>query len=76
MQEPNDEYERKRIRIVRTIGAGIMIATGLVWSAQGIGLPPSTPISGDPFWLVAGSLALAAGLYVGWLVYADTRRPS
>ncbi len=76
MQQPDDPEGRRRIRFARTFGCLILIATGLVWLAQGLGLPPKSPISGEPIWIVAGLVGIAAGAYIGWLVYADTRRPS
>ena len=72
MQQPEDPAARRQIRFVRTFGAAILIATGLVWVAQGIGLPPETPLSGDPLWIVAGLVAIVAGAFVAWLVFGPS----
>ena len=56
----------------RLVGAGVLIATGLVWVAQGTGLiRGSSFMTGDPFWAWLGGAAVVSGLVIGWL----SRRP-
>ena len=52
----------------RTIGAVLLIATGLVWIGQGTGLlKGGSFMVGDPFWAWLGVAAVLAGGFVGWL---------
>ena len=56
----------------RLVGAGVLIATGLVWVAQGTGLiRGGSFMTGDPFWAWLGGAAVVSGLVIGWL----SRRP-
>jgi hypothetical protein len=51
----------------RAIGGAVIIATGLVWMAQGSGLlQGSSFMVGDPLWLVLGIVAVAVGLGLMW----------
>ena len=49
---------------------GLMVLMGGVWTLQGIGLLPSSFMTGQTFWAVAGLLTLVAGAA---LCYAATR---
>jgi hypothetical protein len=52
----------------RTIGAVLLIATGLVWIGQGTGLlQGGSFMVGDPTWAWVGLACVAAGALVGWL---------
>ena len=51
----------------RLIGGGILVATGLVWLAQGTGLLPGSFMTGDPFWAWLGTAAVVVG--VGLIVW-------
>jgi predicted anti-sigma-YlaC factor YlaD len=52
----------------RTILAFILIAIGLVWIGQGIGLLKGTGFMvGDTKWALIGAIAAVAGLALGWL---------
>jgi hypothetical protein len=52
----------------RTILAVILVAIGLVWIGQGIGLLKGTGFMvGDPKWALIGAVAAIAGLALGWL---------
>jgi hypothetical protein len=52
----------------RLIGGGILIATGLVWVAQGTGLLPGSFMTGDPFWAWLGGAAVVVGVgLIAWV---------
>ena len=52
----------------RAILAIVLIAIGLVWVGQGIGLLKSTSFMvGDTKWAVIGALCVVAGIAIGWL---------
>ena len=52
----------------RTLGAVLLIATGLVWIGQGTGLlQGSSFMVGDQTWAWVGLGCVAAGVFVGWL---------
>jgi len=58
----------------RTIGAVLLIATGLVWIGQGIGLlRGSSFMVGDPTWAWVGLACVTAGIFVGWLAIRTPR---
>jgi hypothetical protein len=47
----------------RIIGGAIIIATGLVWAAQGGGLIKSrSQMTDDPLWIVLGFVAVVVGV--------------
>ncbi|WP_200837677.1 hypothetical protein [Ruania rhizosphaerae] len=48
----------------------IAVLIGAVWAGQGIGLLPGSSMTGDPTWLVIGSITLALGVV---LVVLSTR---
>jgi xanthosine utilization system XapX-like protein len=53
--------------VVRTrlIGGGILVATGLVWLAQGTGLiQSSSPMTGQPVWAVLGLVGVVVGVAI------------
>ncbi|HEY3163225.1 MAG TPA: hypothetical protein VGJ71_02640 [Candidatus Limnocylindrales bacterium] len=59
----------------RTIGAVLLIATGLVWIGQGTGLLKSSSfMTGDPFWAWLGAACVAGGLVVGFVALRAPRR--
>ena len=50
------------MRVSRLIIALVLVAIGLVWLGQGIGLVGGSAMSGSAFWAVVGALlVLAAG---------------
>ena len=52
----------------RAIGGAIIIATGLVWMAQGSGLLVGSGFMvGDPTWIVLGAIAVAIGIALMWV---------
>ena len=59
----------------RTIGAVLLIATGLVWIGQGTGfLRGSSFMVGDPAWAGIGLASVVSGVFIGWLALR-TRAP-
>ena len=51
----------------RTIAAIILIAAGLVWIGQGLGLIRSDSfMTDDARWAVIGAICVVAGLAIGW----------
>ena len=59
----------------RTLGAVLLIATGLVWIGQGTGLlRGGSFMVGDPTWAWIGLAAVAAGAFVGWLALRTPKR--
>lgn len=40
----------------------ILIAAGLVWTGQGIGVIPGSFMTGDPRWAAIGSICLIVGI--------------
>jgi len=59
----------------RTIGAIVLIATGLVWIGQGTGiLAGSGFMVGDARWAWIGLACLAGGVALGWFGLRTQRR--
>jgi hypothetical protein len=59
----------------RWIVAAVMIVTGLVWLAQGLGLlRGSSFMVDDPRWAVGGLALLAGGIVVGWTAVRSRRQ--
>ena len=54
---------RRQTRLPLVIGA-LLVAIGLVWIGQGLGLIPGSFMTGDPFWAAAGGMALVIGIVV------------
>jgi hypothetical protein len=51
----------------RTIAAIVLIAAGLVWIGQGLGLIRSGSfMTDDARWAVIGAICVVAGLAIGW----------
>ena len=50
----------------------VMVATGAVWTAQGLGYLEGSPMTDQSIWAILGPLV--AGLGVGLLVVAARRR--
>jgi hypothetical protein len=52
----------------RIVGGVILVATGLVWVGQGLGLLRSSSFMvGDPTWVVLGVVGAVLGAFVTWL---------
>jgi hypothetical protein len=70
MQDPSGlDGSDPRIRAVRKVGAILLIAAGIVWIGQGIGLIPGSFMTGDPFWIFMGIAAIVVGVLVAWLAF-------
>jgi len=54
---------RRQTRLPLVIGAPL-VAIGLVWIGQGLGLIPGSFMTGDPFWAAVGGMALVIGIVV------------
>lgn len=61
----------RSIRLRLLIGV-VLIAAGVVWIGQGLGIIPGSFMSGDPFWAAAGGVALVVGVV---LVVSALRTP-
>jgi hypothetical protein len=52
---------------VSLVIAAVVALTGLVWIAQGLGVPiGGSFMIGDPFWAVAGAVLVALAGVVAW----------
>lgn len=51
----------------------LLVAAGIVWIGQGLGVLPGGFMSGDPFWAAAGGVTLVIGAVL--VVRALRRRP-
>ena len=58
-------------RVVFVVGL-LLVAAGIVWIGQGLGVLPGSFMSGDPFWAAAGGVALVIGAVL--VVRARRRR--
>ena len=55
------------MRLMRNLLALIVLAIGLLWSLQGIGLVPGSFMTGQSQWLCIGLLTMLVGLVgLGW----------
>jgi hypothetical protein len=52
----------------------LLVAAGIVWIGQGLGVLPGSFMSGDPFWAAAGGVALVIGAVLA--VAGRRRQPS
>ena len=60
---------------MRALGVALgalMVITGAVWTAQGLGYLEGSPMTGQEIWAILGPLV--AGLGVGLVVVAARRR--
>jgi hypothetical protein len=47
----------------------LMVLMGIVWTLQGANILLGSPMTGDPFWLVAGIIVIVVGAapsFFGW----------
>ncbi|CAN7224240.1 hypothetical protein [Mesorhizobium sp. LjNodule214] len=55
------------MRLMRNLLALIVLAIGLMWSLQGIGLVPGSFMTGQSQWLYIGLVTMLVGLLgLGW----------
>jgi len=55
------------MRLMRNLLALIVLAIGLLWSLQGIGLVPGSFMTGQSQWLYIGLVTMLVGLLgLGW----------
>ena len=59
-------------RVIFLVGL-LLVAAGIVWIGQGLGVLPGSFMSGDPFWAAAGGVALVIGAVL--VMRARRRRP-
>lgn len=57
-------------RVVSLLVGVLLVATGLLWTLQGLGVVPGSVMTGVTLWAVIGPLVLLAGL---WLVLRSRR---
>ena len=50
------------MRYVLPVVGALLALSGAVWMFQGIGLLLGSPMTSQPFWAVAGALALVGGV--------------
>ncbi len=50
----------------RLVVAILLVAIGSVWIGQGLGYIPGSFMTGDPFWAVAGGVAVLFGVFLAW----------
>ena len=56
--------------------AGILIAAaGLIWALQGANILPGSFMTGDPFWLVVGTICILAGAAILYFVNRKAGAP-
>ena len=61
----------REARVTFLVGL-LLVAAGIVWIGQGLGVLPGSFMSGDPFWAAAGGVALVIGAVL--VVRARRRR--
>ena len=61
------------LRIILTIGGGLLTLMGVTWFLQGINVLPGSFMTGQIQWAVYGCIAAIVGLAV--IVVANRRRP-
>ncbi len=61
----------RQARVIFVVGL-LLVAAGIVWIGQGLGVLPGSFMSGDPFWAAAGGVALVIGAVL--VVRARRRR--
>ena len=58
------------MRLILLIAGGLLAIAGTIWALQGLNiLVSSSPMTGQPFWVVAGGITalVGIGLFVaGW----------
>ena len=62
------------MRRSRLVIAGVLLAVGLGWTAQGSGVIAGSAMSGNSFWAIVGVILLVGGVLIG--VREVMRRPS
>ena len=63
----------RQARVTFLVGL-LLVAAGIVWIGQGLGVLPGSFMSGDPFWAAAGGVALVIGAVL--VMRAWRRRPN
>jgi hypothetical protein len=52
------------MRMLTTIGGGLLVLTGTVWVLQGINVLPGSFMTGQTRWAVYGALFVVAGIFM------------
>ena len=58
--------------VVTLLGGIALIAVGLLWTLQGLGIVPGSVMTGVTLWAVIGPLVAAAG--IGLIIWSRRRR--
>lgn len=67
--------EPRRFPRVGLVIAVAVALTGVVWIAQGLGVPiGGSFMVGDPFWAIAGAVLVALAAVIAWRVRRAERR--
>jgi hypothetical protein len=59
------------MKIAMNVFGFLLAAAGLVWALQGADILPGSFMTGDPFWLVVGTICLLVG--AGLLYFANRK---
>ena len=61
-------------RVVGLVAAGIMIALGGLWTAQGLGYVEGSSMSGEDTWAIIGPIIAGLGVALAIVVVQNSRR--
>lgn len=59
--------------VMSLLGGVLLIAVGLLWTLQGLGVLPGSVMTGVTLWAVIGPLVVVGGI---WLILWSRRRRS
>jgi hypothetical protein len=59
------------MKIALNVFGILLAAAGLIWALQGANILPGSFMTGDPFWLVTGTICLLVG--AGLLYFANRK---
>jgi hypothetical protein len=57
-----------------TVVGAVLVALGVLFTLQGVGVVGGSPMTGDPFWAVAGPVIALVGLYLAVVRRVGRRR--
>jgi len=57
-----------------TVVGAVLVALGVLFTLQGVGLVGGSPMTGDPFWAAAGPVIALVGLYLAVVRRVGRRR--